>query len=111
MYSGFPPRLLAVFAEEGRDLDVLFLSRLRLYATVLVGIAASALGTTGNPRIPGSSGLDGAASRGVVGTRLDRWLGPRRFIRLKANADIGGQALEQRTCVTRLRLLLFLRCE
>ena len=49
--------------EEGRDLDMLLLGQL---AAMLVEPAGGTLGGLRNSRIPGRSGLDRTARRGVV---------------------------------------------
>ena len=84
---------------------------LRLRPAMRVEGAACTFWCTGNARIPGGSGLDGAAGCRVVGGRFGRLSGTRRLIGLKVQPDIRSQPLEQRTGVAGLFNLLFLLVE
>jgi hypothetical protein len=93
-----------VLAQEGRDLDVVFVGDL---SPLCVELADSPFRGSGTRQIPGVSGLDGTARCSILGGRVVGFILPRGLLGTEAEADIGGQALEQSAGIPGLGVMSF----
>lgn len=79
----------------------------RRLAAMRIEVAGGTLRSRGGPQIPGLSGLDSTASRGVLGGKMSGFFGARGLRRTKAETDIRGEPLEQRAGIARLGFMPF----
>src|SRR5690606_7296344 len=105
----FTEESLTMLAQEGRDFQMVLLHVDAGRAALRVERAAGTLAGRRHSRSPCPASLYGAAGGSVVGHRRARFLALASLLLADIEADIGGQALEQRAGIARLAVLPFLR--
>ena len=97
-----------MLSQESRDFQVFFLCRSGRSTSLIVHLAPGALAGGGNAGSPCYTCLYCTAGGGIIRHWRVRFGTRFRLLCTQVQPDIGGQALEQGTCIARLGIMTFL---